>query len=323
MINYFFIRILLIIPTVLGAGIIVFFVMRIIPGDICITRWVDFGLHFDQEVIVRCRQELGLNKPIHLQFYDFIIGFFKLDFGISMWTWKPIFVELKSRFGLSLQLAIMATTFATIIAIPLGIISALNHNTYIDYIIRIFSIAGVAMPSFWLGILMILGILVISQSYFGQPWIPPIEYVSFFKEPLANLSQLIWPTIAIGYRFSSVTMRMTRSALLEVMREDYIRTARSKGLNELIITNHHALKNAILPVITIIGNEFSFMMGGLVVIEQVFNLNGLGFLLVESVLNADYNMVQALVMVMVGIFVLVNFFIDTLYVWFDPRIRYN
>ena len=297
--------------------------MRIIPGDICITRWVDFGLHFDQEVIARCRQELGLNKSIHLQFYDFIIGFFKLDFGISMWTWKPIFVELKSRFGLSLQLAIMATTFATIIAIPLGVISALNHNTYIDYIIRIFSIAGVAMPSFWLGILMILGILVISQSYFGQPWMPPIEYVSFFKEPLANLSQLIWPTIAIGYRFSSVTMRMTRSALLEVMREDYIRTARSKGLNELIITNHHALKNAILPVITIIGNEFSFMMGGLVVTEQVFNLNGLGFLLVESVLNADYNMVQALVMVMVGVFVLVNFFIDALYVWFDPRIRYN
>lgn len=323
MINYFFIRILLIIPTVLGAGIIVFFVMRIIPGDICITRWVDFGLHFDQEVIARCRQELGLNKPIHLQFYDFIIGFFKLDFGISMWTWKPIFVELKLRFGLSLQLAIMATTFATIIAIPLGVISALNHNTYIDYIIRIFSIAGVAMPSFWLGILMILGILVISQSYFGQPWMPPIEYVSFFKEPLANLSQLIWPTIAIGYRFSSVTMRMTRSALLEVMREDYIRTARSKGLNELIITNHHALKNAILPVITIIGNEFSFMMGGLVVTEQVFNLNGLGFLLVESVLNADYNMVQVLVMVMVGVFVLVNFFIDALYVWFDPRIRYN
>ena len=323
MINYFFIRILLIIPTVLGAGIIVFFVMRIIPGDICITRWVDFGLHFDQEVIARCRQELGLNKPIHLQFYDFIIGFFKLDFGISMWTWKPIFVELKLRFGLSLQLAIMATTFATIIAIPLGVISALNHNTYIDYIIRIFSIAGVAMPSFWLGILMILGILVISQSYFGQPWMPPIEYVSFFKEPLANLSQLIWPTIAIGYRFSSVTMRMTRSALLEVMREDYIRTARSKGLNELIITNHHALKNALLPVITIIGNEFSFMMGGLVVTEQVFNLNGLGFLLVESVLNADYNMVQVLVMVMVGVFVLVNFFIDALYVWFDPRIRYN
>jgi peptide/nickel transport system permease protein len=321
--QYILKRVFLIFPTVVGAGALVFFLMRVLPGDVCLVRWVDYGIHFDQAVVDICRNEMGLNDPLHIQFFDFMKGLFTFDFGISMWTWQPITEELKPRFALSLQVAIMATTVAILIAIPLGVISAVKQDTWIDYVARTVSIAGVAMPSFWLGILIIYGLLIYSQAWFGEPWMPPIEYVSPFEDPIANLSQLIWPAVATGYRYSSVTMRMTRSALLEVLREDYIRTARAKGLREKIIINRHALRNAFLPVVTVIGIEFAFLMGGLVVTEHVFNLNGLGRLLIESVLNQDYNMTQALVMVMVVVFVCVNFVVDLLYAWLDPRIRYS
>ena len=323
MTTYILRRVLLIIPTVLGAGVLIFFLVRVIPGDICLVRWVDYGTHLDTDLLDHCRNELGLNDPLHIQFFYFMKGVLTFDFGVSMWTGQPIIEELELRFALSLQVAIMATAVAILIAIPLGIVSAVKQDTWIDYLVRTFSIAGVAMPSFWLGILIILGLLIFSQAWFGEPWMPPIEYVSPFVDPIANLSQLIWPVVATGYRYSSVVTRMTRSVFLEVLHEDYIRTARAKGLMEKVVINRHALRNAILPVITIIGMEFSFFMGGLVVTEQVFNLNGLGRLLVESVLNADYNMIQALAMVVVAVFVCVNFLIDLSYAWLDPRIRYG
>jgi peptide/nickel transport system permease protein len=188
--------------------------------------------------------------------------------------------------------------------------------------VRGFSIAGIAMPSFWLGILIILGLLITTQAWFGTAWMPPIDYVSPFEDPMANLSQLIWPAAATGYRYSAVITRMTRSSLLEVLREDYVRTARAKGLLEKVIINRHALKNALLPVVTLIGIEFAFFMGGLVVTEQVFNLNGIGKLFVDSVLNLDFNMTQQLVMLVALIFVMTNFLVDILYAWLDPRIRY-
>ena len=183
--------------------------------------------------------------------------------------------------------------------------------------------AGIAMPSFWLGILIILGLLITSQAWFGRPWMPPIHFESFFVDPVHNMSQLIWPALATGYRYSAVATRMTRSAMLEVLREDYVRTARAKGLIEKVIINKHALKNAMLPVITIVGIEFAFLMGGLVVTEQVFNLNGLGKLFVSAVTQSDYTMTQALVMLVVAIFVLMNFLVDIMYAWLDPRIRYS
>jgi peptide/nickel transport system permease protein len=190
-------------------------------------------------------------------------------------------------------------------------------------VVRGFSIAGIAMPSFWLGILIILFLLISTQSLFGVAWMPPIQYVPIWEDPWYNMSMLIWPTLATGYRYSAVATRMTRSALLEVLREDYVRTARAKGLLEKVIINRHALKNAMLPVVTVIGIEFAFLMGGLVVTEQVFNLNGLGKLFVESVTNNDYTLTQALVMVVVTIFVLCNLVVDVLYAWLDPRIRYS
>jgi peptide/nickel transport system permease protein len=179
------------------------------------------------------------------------------------------------------------------------------------------------MPSFWLGIMIILGLLIVTQAWSGTPWMPPIIYVSPFEDLAGNLSQLIWPAVATGYRYSAVATRMTRSALLEVLREDYVRTARAKGLMENVIINRHALKNAMLPVVTVIGIEFAFLIGGLVVTEQVFNLNGLGKLFVESVLTLDFMLTQQLVMLVVVIFVFTNFVVDIFYAWLDPRIRYS
>jgi peptide/nickel transport system permease protein len=311
------------VPTVLGAGILIFFLMRVIPGDICLSRWVDYGLNLDPTLLELCRNELGLNDPLYVQFLHFVQGVLTFDFGDSLWTGQPVIEEIRLRSGLSLQVAIMATGVAILIAFPLGIVAAVKQNTWVDYLVRCISIAGTAVPSFWLGILILLGLLIFSQAWFGEPWMPPIESVSPFDDLRTNLAQLIWPVLATGYRYSAVVARMTRSAFLDVLHEDYIRTARAKGLAKRTVINRHALKNALLPVITVIGMEFSFFIGGLVVTEQVFNLNGLGRLLVDAVLYGDYNVIEALVMIIVAVFVLVNFIIDLSYAWLDPRIRYR
>ena len=316
-------RLLLIIPTLLGAALIIFFMLRLIPGDVCEVRLAGTGLFVDEAEIELCREKLGLTKPILVQFYNFVSGYLTWDLGESMWTGKPITHEIAIRFKLSIQVAIMATLVAVLIAIPLGVISAVKQDTWVDYVVRTFSIAGIAMPSFWLGILIILGLLIGSQKFFGEPWMPPIYYVSPFEDLWRNMSQLIWPAVATGYRYSAVVTRMTRSALLEVLREDYIRTARAKGMIEKIIINRHALKNSMLPVLTIVGIEFAFLIGGLVVTEQVFNLNGLGRLFVESVGAQDFNLTQQLVMLVVLVAVFTNFLVDLVYAWLDPRIRYG
>ena len=315
-------RILMLIPTLFGAAFLGFFLLRVIPGDVCELRLAGTGLYVDQETIDICRYKLGLHQPMMVQFFDFLVGIVTFDLGESMWTGKPIVYEMGLRFELSIQIAIMATITSIFIAIPLGTISAIRQDTWVDYIVRTISIAGIAIPSFWYGILIILGLLIFTQTWFGEPWMPPLDYVPIWEDPWRNLSQLIWPALATGYRYSAVATRMTRSAMLEVLREDYIRTARAKGLLEKVIINRHALKNSLLPVVTIIGIEFAFLMGGLVVTEQVFNLNGLGKLFVESVMSSDYAMTQALVMVVVMVFIFTNFLVDIMYAWLDPRIRY-
>jgi peptide/nickel transport system permease protein len=263
------------------------------------------------------RAKLGLDKPIWKQFGVYLAGLVRLDFGRSMWTGSPISEEIKLRFALSLQLALMATVVATVLAIPLGIVAALRQDTWVDYFVRIFSIAGLAMPSFWLGIILILTLLVFFK------WLPPMVYTPFWVDPWQNIQQLIWPALAVGYRYSAVATRMTRSAMLEVLREDYIRTARAKGLWLKLILTRHALKNAMLPVLTVIALEFAFLLGGLVVTEQVFNLNGLGLLFVQAIAHRDYTLTQALVLLVAGTFVVVNFVVDLAFAWIDPRIRYR
>ena len=316
-------RILMMVPTLVGAGIFIFFLLRLIPGDICLVRLGGAGGFFDQAAVDSCHATLGLDQPLLIQFISWFLNFFTFDFGTSMWTGRPIIDEVGLRFQLSLQIALMATFISIIIAIPLGIASAVKQNTWVDFVVRTFSIAGIAMPSFWLGILLILSILLTTQWWTGTPWLPPITYTPIWEDPAQNLLQLIWPALATGYRYSAVATRMTRSAMLEVLREDYIRTARAKGVMEKLIVNRHALKNAMLPVVTIIGIEFAFLMGGLVVTEQVFNLNGLGKLFVDSVTNYDYTMTQSLVLLVAVIFVITNIAIDVMYAWLDPRIRYS
>jgi len=311
------------VPTLIGAAILVFTLMHMIPGDVCALRYAGTGGTFDVNQIEQCKEELGLNRPLLVQFFEWIGGFFIGDFGTSMWTDRPITEEMGPRVLLSLQVAVMATIISILISIPLGTISAVKQNSWIDYTVRCVSIAGIAMPSFWLGILIMLGLLAVSNSLLGYGWIPPIQYIPPLKDPIGNLTQLIWPALATGYRYSAVATRMTRSALLEVLREDYIRTARAKGVIEKLVVNRHALKNSMLPVVTVIGIEFAFLMGGLVVTEQVFNLNGLGKLFVDSVTNHDYTLTQALVMLVAFIFVVMNIVIDVIYAWLDPRIRYS
>ena len=316
-------RVLLMFPTILGAGIIVFLMMRLLPGDICLVRVAGDGMGVSEEALAICRETFGLHKSLWGQFLDFVVGYATFDLGISMWTTNPITHEIGLRFELSLQIAIMATLTAVVIALPLGVLSAIRQNTWIDYVVRTFAIAGIAIPSFWLGIMIILGMLILTQMWFGTPWMLPVEYRPIWEDPIHNISQTIWPALATGYRYSAVITRMTRSAMLEVLREDYIRTARAKGLLEKVIRTRHALKNAMLPVATLIGIEFAFLIGGLVVTEQVFNLNGLGQLFVDAVGVSDYTLVQALVMLVVTVFVVTNLVVDLIYAWLDPRIHYS
>jgi peptide/nickel transport system permease protein len=304
-------------PTLFGVALVTFVLIRVIPGDVVELRYAGDTGAVSQEILDQERARLGLDKPVWQQFLTWIGGVIRLDFGTSMWTGAPIWEEIKLRFTLSLQVAIMATIVAVVLAIPLGVLSALKQDTWIDYGVRVFSIAGLAMPSFWLGIVLILVMLVVFK------WLPPMVYTPFWVSPTQNLAQLIWPALAVGYRYSAVATRMTRSAMLEVLREDYIRTARAKGLMQKLILSRHALKNAMLPVLTVVALEFAFLIGGLVVTEQVFNLNGIGLLFVQAVAHRDYTLLQALIMLVAGAFIVVNFLMDITYAWLDPRIRYR
>lgn len=315
MLWYAFKRILWAVPTLFGVAILVFVVLRLMPGDIVEMRVRGEGGNVAREVIDAERARLGLDKPAINQFFDWVGGMAVGDFGTSMWTGKPVIQEIGSRLELSLEVAILATILAVLLAIPLGTLSAVFQNTWIDYVVRVFSIAGLAVPSFWLGMLIILSLLL------SFNWIPPLSFTPIYVDPWKNLSQLIWPALAVGYRYSAVATRMMRSTLLEVMQEDYIRTARAKGVYERLVVVRHGMRNALLPVITVIGLEFAFLIGGLVVTEQVFNLNGIGKLFVETVARADYTMVQALVMLIAAFFILVNILVDLLYAALDPRIR--
>jgi len=311
-------RLIAMIPTLLGVAVLVFLLLRVIPGDVVEARYLTQGSQFQsQDLMDQERHKLGLDQPLWKQFADWMGGIARLDFGVSMWTSAPIGDEIKLRFALSLQLALMASTIATCLAIPLGILAAVKQDTWVDYAVRVFTIAGLATPSFWLGSLMILGMLIFFR------WVPPMVFTPIWVDPWQNLLQLIWPALAVGYRYCAVGTRMMRSTMLEVLREDYIRTARAKGLWLKLTLTRHALKNAILPVLTVISMEFAFLLGGLVVTEQVFNLNGLGLLFVEAIARRDYTLTQALVLLTATTFLLVNFAVDIAYAWLDPRIRYR
>jgi len=310
-------RLLLIVPTLLGAATLVFLIMRVIPGDVALLILGGDQGQIDQKQLDAMRQQLGLDQPLVVQFGTWLWGVVRFDFGKSLWTGQPVTEELLIRLPLSLELALLATMVSVVIAIPLGMLAAVHQDSWVDYLVRVISIGGLAIPGFWVGILCILFLVI----FFG--WGPPLEFTPPWVNPWANLQMMIWPIVTVGYRQAAVTTRMTRSTLLEVLREDYIRTAWAKGLRERAVVIRHALKNSMLPVITLIGTELAFLMGGLVVTETVFTLNGVGRFLIDAVSHRDYPVVQALIFLTASSFVLVNLLVDLTYAWFDPRIRYR
>jgi peptide/nickel transport system permease protein len=308
-------RLFLVIPTLIGVAVAVFFLIRVMPGDVVVVKLRADGAAISEETIQAERKRLGLDKPLYAQFVDYMVGLTRLDLGKSLWTGESVIKEIAIRMPVSFQIALMAGFIAVLIAIPLGTISALYRDTWIDHTVRVVAVSGLAIPSFWLGMLIILALL----SLFN--WLPKIGYVPFWQDPIGNLAVTIWPAASVGYRYAAVATRMMRSSLLEVMREDYIRTARAKGVWTRLIMSRHALRNALLPVVTVIGLEFAFLIGGLVVTEQVFNINGIGKLFVDATARGDFNLIQGLVLLIATIFIFVNLLVDLLYGWLDPRIR--
>ena len=316
--TYILKRLLLILPTLLGAATLVFLIMRVIPGDVALLIFGgDQAGHIDPKQLAAMRARLGLDDPLVVQFGTWLWGVVRFDFGTSLWTGQPVLEELLVRLPLSLELALLATLTSVVISIPLGMLAAARQDTWVDYVVRVISIGGLAIPSFWVGILIILGLVI----YFG--WGPPLEFTAPWVNPWANFQMMVWPVVTVGYRYAAVTTRMTRSTMLEVLREDYIRTAWAKGLAERAVVIRHALKNSMLPVITLIGTEFAFLIGGLVVTETVFTLNGVGRFMIDAVSHRDYPVVQALIFLIAFGFVVVNLLVDLTYAWFDPRIRYR
>jgi peptide/nickel transport system permease protein len=310
-------RLLLVVPTLLGVASLVFVVMRVIPGDVALLILGGDAGQIDPKQLAALRHELGLDRSMVVQFGHWLWGLAQLDLGKSLWTGRPVTAELLIRLPLSLELALLATLVSVLIAIPLGMLAAARQDSWVDYVVRVISIGGLAIPSFWIGILIILFLVI----RFG--WGPPLEYTPPWTDPWENFQQMVWPVLTVGYRYAAVTTRMTRSTVLEVLRDDYIRTAWAKGLGERTVVIRHALKNAMLPVIALIGTEFAFLIGGLVVTETVFTLNGVGRFVVDAVAHRDYPVVQALVFVIAASFVIVNLLVDLAYAWVDPRIRYR
>ena len=312
---YFVRRLFLVVPTLIGVAVAVFFLIRVMPGDVVVVKLRADGATISDDLIEAERKRLGLDKPLYAQFADYMLGLARLDLGNSLWTGEPVAKEITLRMAVSFQIALMAGVIAILIAIPLGTISALYRDSWIDHLVRVAAVSGLAVPAFWLGMLIILALL----SLFN--WLPKIGYVPIWQDPIANLSVTIWPAASVGYRYAAVATRMMRSSLLEVLREDYIRTARAKGVFTRLIMRRHALRNALLPVVTVIGLEFAFLIGGLVVTEQVFNINGIGKLFVDATARGDFNLLQGLVLFIATIFIFINLFVDLLYGWLDPRIR--
>ena len=312
-------RLLATIPTIVLVSIIAFLMLRIIPGDPAAARLEGptGTADYTEEDLKLIRAKLGTDRPLIVQYGDWAFSLLKGDLGKSLLDDTSINQTMAHRLPLTLELAIVSLVFSTVLAIPLGVISAVNQNTWIDYVGRLIAITGVTVPLFVVAIMIVF----IVVRYFE--WLPPIGYKHIWEEPLTNLKQLMFPIIALSFTRIGYTARITRSSMLEVLREDYVRTARSKGLGTRAVVYRHALQNAILPVFTLASFQFSVLVGGTVIIEEIFQLPGVGRLLLTSITTRDYNIVQAVVMTTIGIILMVNLIVDLLYPVVDPRIRYR
>ena len=307
--------------TGLLVSLLIFAILRIAPGDVAMMIALEMtGGEEDlitEEQLEKIREDIGLNEPIHMQYILWIRGWVTGNWGESMFSSEGIWENFTGKLPVTLQLVIMAQTIAICLGIPFGILMALKQDTWIDYTIRIISLAGLSMPTFWTATLLLVGGMYLLE------WSPQIGYIPLFEDPVGNLSQFIWPAMTLGYVSSATKARMMRSTMLEVLRQDYIRTAHAKGLSQSVVTIRHALKNAFIPVITVIGLTFAVTMGGSVIIERIFVLDGIGNMLVEGMNQRDYPVVQSLVLMFSLWVVLVNLMVDLSYGWLDPRVRYD
>jgi len=310
---------LLFIPTLLMATLIAFLLLRVIPGDPALVKLMGEpgDSNFTQAELHDLQVKLGTDKPLYVQYGTWVWGMLRLDFGQSMFFEEPVADDLLAKFPITLELTVLSMLLATIIAVPLGLVSALKQDTPADYVSRIISITGVALPNFWVGILIVYFLVLLFA------WMPPLGYANLWEDPATNLQQFVFPALALGFFEMAFTARVTRSSMLEVYREDYTRTARGKGLSERVVILRHALKNALLPVVTVAGFQFGRLLAGTVVIENIFMIPGMGKLLVDSVFHRDYTEVQAIVMVITVSVLLLNLLLDVMYGWLNPRIRYS
>ena len=299
--------------TLIGISMIIFMLLRLTPGNIADILF-DAGGFVDPADKARIEADLGLDKPIPVQYITWIGGLLRGDLGYSYQTERPAIEEIAPRIPITARIAGLSLFFAVLIGVPLGVVSAVRQNTLLDYVLRVCSLSGLSMPAFWLGLLILMGFV----AYFGTIPIYSSEPTGFWNSMLMYSV----PAAAVGFRSSAFMMRITRSSMLEVLRQDYIRTARSKGASEVAINYYHALKNAMLPVVTVIGLEAAFLLGGLIVTETVFNIPGIARFLVEAVRWRDYPMVQNLVMFIAIVVVTINFIVDMLYAALDPRIKF-
>jgi peptide/nickel transport system permease protein len=316
MFKYVLRRLLLVLPVLVLSSLVVFGLMRVMPGDALTALMAESGNVSERE-LQKLRKDLGLDRPYHEQYLLWIWQMVTFNPGYSIFTGDAISVSLKKAIPVTIELAALAMAFGLLIAIPVGVLSATRQDKPTDYIGRLVAISGLSFPDFWLGTLVI----TFAAIWFG--WIPPLGYISVWESPWMNIQQFLLPAAILGFRLSAATMRMTRSTLLEVLREDYVRTAWAKGLDERLIIYKHALKNALIPVITIVGGQLGGLLAGTVIIETIFALPGIGRLTVEAIMFRDYPVVQTNVMLAATVLVTINLLVDLTYAWLDPRIRYQ
>jgi peptide/nickel transport system permease protein len=311
--QYIIRRALAIVPVLFGISVLVFGLVHLIPGDVA---QILLGTQATDQQLETLRRTFGLDRPLPVQYVDWLSHILRGDFGVSFRTNRPVLPDLVARFGVTLQLTLTSMVIALVVAIPLGVASAANRGKLSDGVSRVVALLGLSIPNFWLGTLLILFVSL------GLHWLPPVGFVSLLDNPWQGVQTLVLPAIALGTAVAAFIMRMVRSSLLEVLRQDYIRTAYAKGLHDQSVLYTHALKNAFIPVLTVIGVQIGYLLGGAVIIESIFSLPGMGRFLLDSISNRDYSIVQGGVLFIALIFCVVNLSVDLVYAWLDPRIRY-
>jgi peptide/nickel transport system permease protein len=314
--RYFLQRLLLVVPTLIGTSLIVFILLRLLPGDVVDVLYGGDSTQ-SAATLEEIRESLGLNKPLPVQYAEWAGGLLTGNFGLSMRSRIPIAESIGRSLPVTMQLAVMAVAFASIVAIPLGVLSAVRRNGVSDVLTRLIGLIGVSFPGFWLATMFLL----ISSTVFR--WVPPLKWVGPFDDLTRNMQIIAVPALILSLQPMAIIMRMTRASVLEVLRQDYIRTAYAKGLRERVVLVRHALQNAFIPVLTVTGVQIGSLMGGSVIIEQIFSLPGIAFYLLSGIYNRDYTVVQSTVLFLSLIFILVNLAVDLLYGYIDPRMRHD